>query len=160
MANYKFIGNPKEYSSDYDFVVGSYYSDNWTDSKKQFKTVGELAKEYPLDFELFSCKSQAELSEISLRYNSGKPRWSLIHYPSLLPLVKVLEHGCVKYSRDNWKKGLNKKELLESTMRHLVELMEDNEDDSESKLAHTGHIMANIMFYEYHKNNNSFTQDK
>lgn len=185
MARYKFIGNPNYVPYQYGFSKGGVYSEDYNNNNSKLKPVRELIKFIPNYFELITLESslndikeQTPLSrtsptvlnlvekhnelekEISLRYNSGKPRWSLIHYPSLLPLVKVLEHGCIKYSRDNWKKGLDKKELLESTMRHLVELMEDNEDDSESKLAHTGHIMANIMFYEYHKNNNSFTQGK
>ena len=34
-----------------------------------------------------------------LRYNTGKLKWSLVDYPSLEPLVKVLEFGAEKYSK-------------------------------------------------------------
>ena len=52
-----------------------------------------------------------------LRYNTGKLKWSLVDYPSLEPLVKVLEFGAEKYSVDNWKQGLQTKEIIESINR-------------------------------------------
>src|SRR4051812_1544114 len=33
-----------------------------------------------------------------LRYNQGKPKWSLVDFKSILPLVSVLEYGAHKYS--------------------------------------------------------------
>lgn len=86
----------------------------------------------------------------ALRYNKNKPKWSLIHYESLHPLIRVLEFGAKKYGVDNWKLGLDKKEILESMQRHLAELMDGNERDTESKLPHMGHIQANAMMYNYH----------
>lgn len=38
------------------------------------------------------------MGELALRYNHGKPRWSLIHYKSLEPLIRVMEYGAHKYS--------------------------------------------------------------
>lgn len=83
------------------------------------------------------------------RKNEGKKKWSLVHFESLHPMVDVLEFGAKKYSPDNWKKGLNKKEILESMMRHLAALMDGEEYDPESGLPHVGHIQCNAMFYEY-----------
>ena len=86
----------------------------------------------------------------ALRYNSGKPDWTLLDYPSLLPLVKVMEQGAQKYSRDNWKlPNDNKLEPLQSAMRHLIALIGGEEIDQESGERHTGHIIANCMFYNY-----------
>jgi hypothetical protein len=84
------------------------------------------------------------------RYNDGKLKWSLVHFKSLVPMVQVLMFGAKKYSPDNWKKGLDKKELLDSAMRHLTALIDDEDDDEESKLSHAGHLMCNMMFYCYH----------
>ena len=118
----------------------------------------------------------------ALRYNNNKPQWSLIDFKSLLPLIDVLEYGAHKYSifindfdeeirgseiskdnvyklhlkssgKENWKLGLDKKEILESLMRHLISLMDGEEYDNESKLHHIGHVMANAMFYSYYLNN-------
>lgn len=90
--------------------------------------------------------------EKSLRYNESKPRWGLVDYKSLVPMIQVLEYGCKKYSPDNWKQGLDLREILESMQRHLAALMDGEEVDSESKISHMGHILCNGMFYNYHKN--------
>lgn len=88
--------------------------------------------------------------EKALRYNEGKPKWSLVHFASLLPMVRVLMFGAKKYAPDNWKKKLDRKEVLDSTQRHLAALMDDQEIDPESALHHIGHIQCNAMFYAYH----------
>lgn len=90
----------------------------------------------------------------SLRYNEGKPKWSLVDFKSLEPMVRVLEYGCKKYDKDNWKKGLDTTEILESLSRHLFALMSGKEYDEESNLPHIGHILCNAMFYQYHINKN------
>lgn len=80
-------------------------------------------------------------------------------------MVQVLEYGATKYAPDNWKKGLNREEILESLLRHVFELMDqvdrgESDLDSESGLEHIGHIMCNAMFYSYHKRNNSFAVER
>lgn len=87
------------------------------------------------------------------RHNKGKPKWSLIHWASLIPLVRVLEFGALKYGKDNWTKGLKDEETLESLSRHLFALMDGEEIDEESGISHIGHIMANAMFYNYNQIN-------
>lgn len=84
-----------------------------------------------------------------LRYNTGKLRWGLVPFFALAPLVRVLMFGAQKYSDDNWKEGLDKKEILESLMRHLTALMDGEIRDPESGLLHIGHIFANALFWSY-----------
>jgi len=84
------------------------------------------------------------------RYNEGKTKWGLIHWPSIEPLAKVLMFGANKYAPENWKKGLNRTEILESAQRHLIALFNGEENDKESGLSHAGHIMCNMMFYTFH----------
>lgn len=91
--------------------------------------------------------------EKALRYNEGKEKWSLVHFKSLIPLVEVLEFGAKKYSKDNWKKGLDLEEITESMFRHLISIMDGEKLDKESNLHHMGHIMANAMFYIYFDKN-------
>jgi len=98
--------------------------------------------------------------EKSERYNEGKLKWSLVHFKSLIPLVKVLMFGAKKYSPDNWKKRLDKKEILESLARHLFALMDGEENDRESGESHIGHIMSNAMFYAYHRSKTITTEEK
>jgi|ERR1044072_6669289 hypothetical protein len=85
----------------------------------------------------------------ALRYNQGKPKWSLVHYKSLEPMVRVLMYGADKYAVDNWKKGLDKREILDSLQRHVAALIDGQEVDPESGEHHIGHIMCNCMFYSY-----------
>jgi Domain of unknown function (DUF5664) len=83
------------------------------------------------------------------RRNEGKSKWSLVNFKALEPMVRVLEFGCQKYSRDNWKKGLDKTEILESMQRHLAALIDGELIDGESGVSHMGHIQCNAMFYNY-----------
>jgi hypothetical protein len=83
------------------------------------------------------------------RYNSGKPKWSLVDFESLLPMVRVLEFGSLKYSPNQWKNGLNIDEICESMCRHLFSYMQGEQNDPESKLSHIGHIQCNAMFLNY-----------
>ena len=90
------------------------------------------------------------MSEHGLRYNEGKPRWSLVHYASLVPLVRALEYGATKYDIDNWKKGMEPRKVLESLQRHVAALSDGETHDAESNVSHIGHILANAMIYSYY----------
>lgn len=85
------------------------------------------------------------------RNNEGKPKWSLVHYNSLVPMIRVLEWGAKEYGVGNWQKGLDKKEILESMQRHLASLMDGEELDEQTGLSHMAHIQCNAMFYNYMK---------
>lgn len=87
--------------------------------------------------------------EKGLRYNEDKLKWGYIHYKSLEPMIRVLMFGAKKYAPENWKKGLDKKEILESMQRHLAALIDGEENDQESGISHMGHIQCNAMFYNY-----------
>jgi len=87
------------------------------------------------------------------RKNKGKVQWSLVDFKSLEPMVRVLEFGVLKYGRENWKKGLEKREILESLLRHAFSLINGETTDKESGEPHIGHILCNAMFYSYFENN-------
>lgn len=95
--------------------------------------------------------SQNNNEEKALRYNGGKPQWGLVHYKSLIPMIRVLEFGALKYTPWNWMKPMPTREILESMQRHLAALMDGEEYDSESGLDHMGHIQANAMFYNFQR---------
>lgn len=92
--------------------------------------------------------------EKALRYNSGKAKWSYVHFKSLLPMVKVLEKGAIKYAPFNWMKPIPLKEIEESAMRHLTAIMDGELVDSETNELHIGHLMCNCLFWSYHYNKN------
>jgi len=90
------------------------------------------------------------MEEKSLRFNDGKLKWSYVHFKSLEPMIHVLMFGAQKYTPNNWMIKLDRKEILESSMRHLTDLLDGEEIDKESGLPHAGHIQCNMMFYNYH----------
>lgn len=84
-----------------------------------------------------------------IRYNTGKLKWSLVHWKSLEPMVLVLTFGTKKYAPYNWTKGLKVSEIIESLLRHVFALLEGEDNDKESKLPHVGHILCNAMFLSF-----------
>jgi hypothetical protein len=98
-------------------------------------------------------KDDIKNSATGVRFNSGKLRWSLVHFGSLEPMVRALEFGARKYDDHNWKKGLPPKEILESMQRHLAALIDGERLDPETGLPHIGHVQCNAMFYSYFTEN-------
>ncbi len=80
------------------------------------------------------------------RHNQGKPQYSLISLACLEPMVRGLEYGEKKYSRNNWKKGMPQSQILNSTLRHISEMLEGRMIDEESGLPHIALIQCNGMF--------------
>jgi hypothetical protein len=95
------------------------------------------------------------------RFNTNKAQWGLLPRGPLKHVVRVLEFGAFKYGPDNWKKGLNRVEILESLQRHLDALFEGEEFDPEKKSIpthHAAHIICNALFYLWHNDNDSFVE--
>ena len=95
-----------------------------------------------------------------MRFNSNKPKWSLVPQSALIPMVKVLEFGAIKYKPDNWKKGLSVVEMCESMKRHLDAFMEGENNDPESGLSHIGHLQSNAMFLAWMMENRPDMDDR
>lgn len=98
--------------------------------------------------------------DLADRYNDKKPQYSLIDFKSLEPMVRVLEFGAKKYSKDNWKKGLPVMSICDSLLRHLIAFMNGENNDKESKQSHIGHILCNAMFLQYVMDNKSELDDR
>ena len=86
------------------------------------------------------------------RFNSNKPKISLIDPDFIIGLSTALTFGAKKYGVNNWKKGLYVTESMDSLQRHLMEFMKGNDSDEESKLLHIDHAIANLMFIRYFSN--------
>ena len=82
------------------------------------------------------------------RFNQGKsPLSFILDAPRAIACQsQVLEFGANKYSRDNWKKGLPKAEIIDSLLRHLTAYNSGELIDPESGLPHVGHISCNATF--------------
>lgn len=88
----------------------------------------------------------------ALRYNEGKPEYSMLDLKCLEQCVRVLEFGAKKYARNDWKKGMPTSKIIDSMLRHLACLLAGEAVDSESGLTHLGHIQCNAMFLGNKKN--------
>tara|TARA_R100000951_G_scaffold32940_6_gene28014 strand:- start:414 stop:857 length:444 start_codon:yes stop_codon:yes gene_type:complete len=81
----------------------------------------------------------------SLRYNNGKPDYSLIPLASMQEAAKVLEYGATKYARDNWKRPTHWTVSFACLQRHLAAWQSGEDNDPESGRNHLGHAMCNIL---------------
>lgn len=121
--------------------------DKSTETQGSFNIEGYWTEE-EIASAMQSIKNSPQVQQ-ALRYNQGKPQWSLVDFDSLEGLVHVLEYGAQKYARDNWKKGMPVTQVTESLMRHLFAFLRGEDLDSESGCRHISHVMCNVMFLEY-----------
>lgn len=98
----------------------------------------------------------------AMRFNEGKLQWALVDFECLEDMVRVLEKGCVKYERDNWKLGLPMRAQCESMARHLFALMSGEINDPETGLPHWAHIQCNALFmahtFKHHPHHNDLPE--
>jgi len=85
---------------------------------------------------------------IGQKFDSGKLDYTLLPWDSLTEVVKVLEAGAKKYSRDNWQKVPNgKARYLAAAFRHLVAYAtHPKQKDPETGLSHLGHCCCCLLF--------------
>lgn len=90
---------------------------------------------------------QQEKPTLGMKYDSGKPRFSLVPRKALMRTIDVLEAGAKKYSEHNWRKVDNAEQrYLDAAFRHLVAHMDGQYLDPETQLPHLAHALCCIMF--------------
>lgn len=66
--------------------------------------------------------------------------------------ARVLEYGKRKYAAWNWSKGMAWSVCLGCAARHLEQILDGEEVDSESGLLHVGHVGCNLIFLiQFHR---------
>lgn len=89
------------------------------------------------------------------RYNSGKVDLSLIPVEATLQECRVWAFGAEKYDRDNWKQLWGDQTVnvvMASALRHMMAILDGEENDSETGLPHAAHVRCNMaMLLEYYK---------
>lgn len=84
------------------------------------------------------------------KYDSGKPRFSLIDPKFMLEFAQVMTMGAEKYGADNWKTIENAIPRYKDALhRHMNAFEQGKMDDEESGLSHLAHIAANAMFLHW-----------
>ncbi len=78
------------------------------------------------------------------RYSADKPRVTIAPYLGFKEVMKVAEVGAVKYDDNDWRKGQSFTTLINSCMRHLLDLMDGKDIDSETGQLHAAHAAWNM----------------
>ncbi len=60
-----------------------------------------------------------ETPDKAIKFNQGKPKFSLIPPDALEGLAKLYTMGAVKYGDRNWEKGMDWSEIVDALERHL-----------------------------------------
>jgi hypothetical protein len=81
------------------------------------------------------------------KYDSGKPRWSLLPKGAVASIVDVLEFGAKKYAENNWQLVPDgKTRYYDAAMRHLEAWHNGELNDPETGLPHLAHAGCCLMF--------------
>ncbi|OGV36179.1 MAG: hypothetical protein A2020_12300 [Lentisphaerae bacterium GWF2_45_14] len=93
--------------------------------------------------------------KLGMKFDAGKPKWSLVIQRFLTGLVRALEHGAAKYAPHSWQTVPNAPERYFSALkRHYDDLQRNdgtidlNAIDKDSGLPCTNLILANAYFLE------------
>jgi len=98
-----------------------------------------------------NCKEKGERSETgSLRYNTGKPKMSLVTPEFILGMAKVLTKGAEKYGERNWELGNKTSVPYDSAMRHILAWRSGEDIDQESQCDHLFHGAVNLLMAWYY----------
>jgi len=92
--------------------------------------------------------------ETAGRFSEGKIRHDLVAPWALNEIARVYTYGTIKYSDDNWWKGLRwKRDVFGCILRHIWKWFRGERNDDESGLHHLAHAAWNCMtLMEYERN--------
>lgn len=140
------------------FIHGRYYGDTFyklptniegiCSSTLQIDYRSGLTYQYNSYKVIESIQSQKPLEEtLGRKYDSNKPRYSLLPENTVLNVVQVLEYGAIKYEVNNWQKVPDARtRYYDAAMRHIDDWWNGSEIDEESSLPHLAHAMCCLLF--------------
>lgn len=86
-----------------------------------------------------------------VKHDQGKPDWTLLPFDALEEVVKVLDFGAQKYSRDNWQKVEPHRERYgAAALRHFVAWFNGETIDKESGRHHLACAVCCLLFLLWH----------
>ena len=105
----------------------------------------------------FSINDQyAEIEQVrqsGMKFDSNKPRHSLLPKGAVNSVIKVLEFGAKKYDADNWQKVDNAEErYYNAAMRHIDSWWNGEKCDPETGSHHLAHAATNLFFLMWFDN--------
>jgi hypothetical protein len=82
---------------------------------------------------------------MGMKFDDDKRDFTLLPWPAVEEIVKVLEFGAKKYARDNWQK-VEADRYVKAAFRHLIDYNQGEENDKESGLSHLAHLGCCVLF--------------
>lgn len=95
-----------------------------------------------------------------IKYDSGKAPLSILTKESLEAEARAFEYGAKKYSRNNYKLGMEWTRLIDAALRHIIAFNSKQNIDNESGLNHLAHAKACIAMLIYYYENGVGTDDR
>lgn len=84
------------------------------------------------------------------KFDAGKPRWSLMPWPALREVLKVLEVGAKTYGDWNWKdnhKEVKWSRYMDAFDRHYIDGFKEGQDyDKVTGIYELAHAICNLIF--------------
>jgi hypothetical protein len=87
----------------------------------------------------------------AIKHDQEKNRLDLLPIRPLEEIGKVLTHGAVKYTENNWRNGFKWSRLIGAAMRHLFSFARGEDNDPETGLSHLAHLGCCVLFLLEHK---------
>lgn len=82
-----------------------------------------------------------------VKYDNGKPQWSLLPFRALTQVVEVLTYGAKKYAPDNWKKVPDaRRRYIDAGFRHLTAYTTGETNDPETGKHHLAHAICCMLY--------------
>ena len=137
-----------EYDGDqYPCVICSTDGDHWTTKQDAVFTqrrisIGAIDGAYsPFP------KGIGVQSATGVKYDNGKPQWSLLPFRALTQVVEVLTYGAKKYAPDNWKKVPDaRRRYIDAGFRHLTAYTSGETNDPETGKHHLAHAICCLLY--------------
>lgn len=86
---------------------------------------------------------------IGVKFDQGKAPLHMIPEDAILGMAQAFAYGAQKYGEYNYRNGIHTTRLTDSLGRHTLAYLAGENDDPESGLPHTYHILANAAMLEY-----------
>jgi hypothetical protein len=85
------------------------------------------------------------------KYDEGKPMMSLLDPGALREIAKVMTYGAKKYSRLNWRKGMDWSRCADAALRHIFSWIDGEDKDPETGFSHLAHAACCLIFLIFYQ---------
>ncbi len=92
-----------------------------------------------------SVPSPGDIKLTAVKYDTDKPKLSLLSTKAIMEIAKVATFGAKKYEAHNWRRGFKWSRLLDASLRHISAFQLGESIDPESGMQHLAHAAWGLM---------------